>query len=142
MGNPFISICKNLRYSYPSIHGRVWINLIKWFDLPSIFTHINYSTNVPGQLRPLNMYKTVEKPNGQGSRDFFHRKCLVSIAVFRRKIVPFSVIIFFYYLFSSHTSNCYSNFSTKNPRKCNPNTNVLVSFWNICLQLFSWENNF
>ena len=36
LGNPFIPIYKNLRYPYPSIHGRVWINLVKWVDLPPL----------------------------------------------------------------------------------------------------------
>ncbi|XP_071937535.1 protein ENHANCED PSEUDOMONAS SUSCEPTIBILITY 1-like [Coffea arabica] len=43
------------------------------------------------------------------------------IAIFRRKISSFSVNTFPHYLFSSHTSNRYSNFSMKNDGKCNPN---------------------
>ena len=48
--------------------------------------------------------------------------CLAWIACFRRKILSFFVIIFFYHLFPSHILNRYINFSMKNDEKYNPNT--------------------
>ena len=42
LGNPFIPICKNLKYSYPSIHRRVWVNLTKWVCLTPIVGCYNF----------------------------------------------------------------------------------------------------
>ena len=46
LGNLFIPICKNLKYLYTSIHERVWVNLIKWIDLPPILMRL-YTFLVP-----------------------------------------------------------------------------------------------
>ena len=36
LSNLFIPICKYLKYSYSSIHERIYVNLVKWIYLPPI----------------------------------------------------------------------------------------------------------
>ena len=61
----------------------------------------------------------------------------VWIAIFCQKIVSFFVITFSYYLFSSHTSNRYSNFSWKITKNAiQTETSVLVMHFCIEMRAF------